>query len=253
MIFRNRIGRRMAGGIAAAVTLAATGALALAPASANAAVALPLPPHTVYAVTFSANSALYTLNPWSHRETLVGNTGTELTDITFQGRALYAISFTDLYWLNPATGASHHIGSLGLSTANANALTTEPLTNTLYGADLTGDFFRINPWTGHTTLIGNFGHGLGSAGDLTFADGRLYATVSLNGSAETYLATVNVHTGAARIVGDTHNTDVFGLVSGAGALYGATDTGLFLAISPVTGRARTIWNEGLTVSGLATP
>jgi hypothetical protein len=63
MIFGNRIGRRLAGGIATAVTLAATGALALAPANANAAVALPLPPHTVYAVTLSGNSALYTLNP----------------------------------------------------------------------------------------------------------------------------------------------------------------------------------------------
>jgi hypothetical protein len=251
MINRNRIRKRLVGGIATAVTLAATGALALAPASANAAVASPPPPHTVYAITNSGNSALYTLNTWSHRESRKGFAGTQLTDITFQGRTLYAISFTDLYRLNPATGSSHHIGSLGFGTANA--LTTEPRTNTLYGADLTGDFFRINPRTGHTTLIGNFGHGLGSAGDLTFAGGRLYATVSLNGSAETYLATVNVRTGAARIVGDTHYTDVFGLVSGNGALYGATDSGLFLAISPVTGRARTIWREGLDVAGLATP
>jgi hypothetical protein len=251
MIYKNRIRKRLVGGIATAVTLAAAGALALAPASANAAVASPPPPHTVYAITLSGNSALYTLNTWSHRETLKGNTGTELTDITFQGRTLYAISFTDLYWLNPATGVSHHIGSLGLSTANA--LTTDPRTNTLYGADLSGDFFRVNPWTGHTTLIGNFGHGLSSAGDLTFAGGRLYAAVSLNGSAETYLATVNVRTGAARIVGDTRYTDVFGLVSGNGALYGATDNGLFLAISPFTGRARTIWREGLDVAGLATP
>jgi hypothetical protein len=253
MIYKNRIRKRLVGGIATAVTLAATGALALAPASANAAVAFPPPPppHTVYAITFSGTSSLYTLNPGSHRETLKGDTGTQLTDITFQGRTLYAISFTDLYRLNPATGTSHHIGSLGLGTANA--LTTDPWTNTLYGADLSGDFFRINPRTGHTTVIGNFGHRLGSAGDLTFAGGRLYATVSLNGSAETYLATVNVRTGAARIVGDTHYTDVFGLVSGNGALYGATDSGLFLAISPVTGRARAIWREGLDVAGLATP
>jgi hypothetical protein len=251
MIYGNRIRRRLVGGIATAVTLAATGALALAPASASAAVAAPPPPHTVYAVTFPGNSALYALNTWSHRKSLKGNTGVQLTDITFAGRALYAISFTDLYWLNPATGASHHIGSLGSS--SANALTTEPRTNTLYGADQSGNFFRINPRTGHTTLIGNFGHGLGSAGDLTFAGGRLYATVSLNGSAETYLATVNVRTGAARIVGDTRYTDVFGLVTGNGAFYGATDNGLFLAISPVTGRARTIWREGLDVAGLATP
>jgi hypothetical protein len=99
MIYKNRIRKRLVGGIATAVTLAATGALALAPASANAAVASPPPPHTVYAITFSGNSALYTLNTWSHRESRKGFTGTQLTDITFQGRTLYAISFTDLYWL----------------------------------------------------------------------------------------------------------------------------------------------------------
>jgi hypothetical protein len=251
MIYKNLYGRRLVGRITCAIALAAAGALALAPTSASAATAAATPPKTVYAITFAGNSALYSLSPRSHKTVRKGYTGAELTDITFRGKTLYAISFTDLYWINTATGASHHIGSLGLSTANA--LVTQPKTNTLYGADEYGDFFKVNQKTGHATLVGTFGGGLGSAGDLTFYDGRLYAAVSEDGSAESYLATVNVRTGAAKIVGNTGYASVWGLVTGSGALYGATDGGLFLVISPSTGRAKVLWKEGLAVGGLATP
>ena len=256
MLYRKLYGRRLAGRIACAIALAAAGALALAPASANAATpnagaAPPAPPKTVYAITFSGDSALYSLSPRSRTGARKGSTGAELTDITFRGKTLYAISFTDLYRLNTATGAGHHIGSLGLGTANA--LVTQPKTNTLYGADEYGDFFKINQKTGHATVVGTFGGGLGSAGDLTFYDGRLYASVTESGSADSFLAIFNVRTGAAKIVGNTGYPSVWGLVTGSGALYGATDGGLFLIISPSTGRAKALWKEGLAVGGMATP
>lgn len=263
MTDKNRHGRRLTGRIACALALAAAGALALAPTGANATTdtatadtatagtAAPAPPKTVYAITFAGDSALYSLSPRSRTGARKGYTGAELTDITFRGKTLYAISFTDLYWLNAATGASHHIGSLGFGTANA--LVTQPKTNTLYGADENGDFFKINQKTGHATEVGTFGGGLGSAGDLTFYDGRLYAMVSENGSAASFLATVNVRTGAAKVVGNTGYANVWGLVTGSGALYGATDGGLFLVISPSTGRAKATWKEGLAVGGMATP
>ncbi len=57
---------------------------------------MPAPPKTVYAVTFAANSVLYSLSPRSHKATRKGRTGVELTDIAFRGKTLYAISFTDL-------------------------------------------------------------------------------------------------------------------------------------------------------------
>jgi hypothetical protein len=119
MIYKNLYGRRLVGRITCAIALAAAGALALAPTSASAATVSATPPKTVYAITFAGNSALYSLSPRSHKTARKGYTGAELTDITFRGKTLYAISFTDLYWINTATGASHHIGSLGLSTANA--------------------------------------------------------------------------------------------------------------------------------------
>ena len=252
MIYKKESRNRLVGWIASTLGLAAAGAFALVPASANAAVARPMPPGqqgTVYAVTYASNSALYTLDPGRHRENFKGYTGASLTDVTLRGRDLYAISFTDLYWLNPVTGASRDIGRLGFGTANA--LATQPLTNTLYGADTNGKFFKVDPRTGHATFIGSFGRGLGSAGDLTFTGGRLYATVTKNGSTETYLATVNVRTGAAQIIGDTHYKNVYGLVTGGRALYGATFDGWFLEISPFTGNAQAIWHDGLPIGGLA--
>jgi hypothetical protein len=232
------------------------GAFALAAAitltlgsSASAATNLAKPPKTVYAITFSPNSALYRMNPRSHTAAFKGNTGVELTDVAFRGKTLYAISFTDLYRISTATGASHDIGALGVG--SANALVAQPGTDTLYGADQGGDFFKVNPRTGHATIIGMYGNGLGSSGDLVFAHGHLYASVVSSTSATSLLATVNVRTGAAKVVGDTGFPNVYGLVAGKGALYGATFNGEFLRISPRTGRAKLIWKDGLAVGGTA--
>ena len=240
------LARLAAGGL----VLAAASALALSPATASATVTRARPPRTVYAVTHAANSALYRLNPRTHTVIFEGHAGTYLADIAFRRRILYGISFTTTYRLNAFTGA-RRVGPLGLN--GANALATQPGTDTLYGASHQGDFFWISARTGRATVIGTFGHHLGSAGDLTFAHGRLYATVSRRGSSRSLLATVNVRTGAARIVGNTGFKNVWGLVTGSRALYGATFGGNFLAISPATGRARVIWREGLPVSGLAVP
>jgi hypothetical protein len=241
------------------VTRVATGALALglavmmtpAAQAASAGCVRARPPRLAYAVTFSSDSALYRLAPRSRKVTFVGSTGARLTDITFRHKILYAISFTALYRLNTASGARRRVGPLGVT--SANALATRPHTNVLYGATQHGEFFTISARTGHATVIGTFGHHLGSAGDLTFARGRLYATVTRPHSTESLLATVNVRTGAASIIGRTGNRDVYGLVTGTRSLYGATYSGDFLSISARTGRATAIWHDGLAVGGLATP
>jgi hypothetical protein len=245
----NQPGRRLTCSLALGLLLATAGTLTLPPAASAA--ARPTPPTTVYAITSSSDSALYRLEPGSHVVTLEGRTGAALTDITFQGQTLYAISFTDLYRLDAGTGASHLIGSLGLGTASA--LVTQPGTNTLYGADLNGNFFKINALTGHATIIGPFGNNLRSAGDLTFANGRLYATVRKSGSPTSFLATVDMSTGAATIIGNTGYSKVWGLVTGTGALFGATDGGEFVAISPITGQGTVTWNESIAAAGLAVP
>jgi len=102
-------------------------------------------------------------------------------------------------------------------------------------------------------VIGRLGHLLGSSGDLTFARGRLYATLSEPGSQLSFLARVNLRSGAATIIATTRHNRVWGLVTGTRGLYGATFGGSFLAISPATGRTRVIWRDGLAVGGLAVP
>jgi hypothetical protein len=235
--------------VSGVLALTAAITLALGSSVASAATNLAKPPKTVYAITFSSNSALYRMNPRSHTVAFKGRTGVELTDVAFRGKTLYAISFTNLYRLSTTTGASHDIGVLGVS--DANALIAQPRSNTLYGAGQDGDFFKVNPRTGHVTIIGMFGNGLGSSGDLVFAHGHLYASVFNSSSPTSLLATVNVHTGAAKVVGDTGFDNVYGLVAGTGALYGATFSGDFLSVSPRTGRGRLIWKDGLAVGGTA--
>ncbi len=249
-LLKSRI-RRLCRPVSGVLVLAMAGSLLLGASTVSAADARAKRPQGIYAITFSANSALYRLNLRRHRATLEGRTGVPLTDVAVRGRTLYAISFTDLYWLNTRTGARHKIGRLGVS--SANALATRPKTNTLYGADRTGDLFTINTRTGRAAIIGRFGGRLGSAGDLTFADGRLYATVDRHGSKWSFLATVNIRTGAANLIGPTGYRDVYGLVTRNGAIYGATFSGKFLAICRTTGRGRVIWNEGIAVGGLAAP
>lgn len=254
--YRARLFRPVYVGLAVAVAgslllgVSAAGAATAKPgASAPSAAAHARQPRGIYAVTFARDSALYRLNPGSHRATLVGHTGVLLTDLAFRGRSLYAISFTGLYRLNAWTGARHEIGKLGVS--GANALATRPATSTLFGADRQGILFRINARTGRAAIIGRFGRGLLSAGDLTFADGHLYATVERHGSTWSLLATVNARTGAARVIGATGYRKVYGLVTRNGSLYGATYSGKFLAICRRTGRAQAIWDYRLPIGGLA--
>lgn len=84
----------------------------------------------------------------------------------------------------------------------------------LYAISFTS-LYRLSLRTGasHSTAVGMFGHGLGSSGDLAFANGHLHATVTRPGSNLSYLAAVNIRTGAARIIGTTGHHQVFGLVT----------------------------------------
>ena len=88
---------------------------------------------------------------------------------------IYAITADALLRLNPATGLTSRVGLLAVS-GRANALASDRL-GRLYGATDVGEFFEVNASTGHARVIGLFGGGLSSEGDLAFApDGTLFAT-----------------------------------------------------------------------------
>jgi hypothetical protein len=206
-------------------------------------------PKTVYAISDDPNSTLYRLNTHAKSKKVLGSTGTQMTDIAFVGKALYAMSFTALYRLNVKTGAAQEIGSF--VTQTANAMVADPKNNTLYGADQQGDFFTIDRGTGQIDILGDFGNGVGSAGDLAFYKGKLYATVFTPPSTKSSLARIAVHTGLATTIGDIGSHNVYGLISGSNGLYGATKNGRLIAISPKTGKGKLLWKDGLDIAGLA--
>ena len=164
-----------------------------------------------------------------------------LTDVvlTTQG-VLYAITFSTLYRLDPHTALATQIGS-GLGFSNVNALGSD-LTGNLYGATTTGQFLTIDQQTGIATLVGNFGSGLISHGDIEFSPaGFAYATV-LSSSTNSALAQVDATTGSATKTGfDTGFPDIFSLTFVGERLFGlSTDEfgrGILVQISTAIGLA----------------
>lgn len=101
--------------------------------------------------------------------TVLGNTGTVLTDIAFSPTGdLFGISFNGLYKVNPTTGATILVGSLGWAgTANALVFGSD---GTLYMASNT--LYTVSTTSATTTAIGSIG--FQSGGDLAFVGGNLY-------------------------------------------------------------------------------
>ncbi len=109
----------------------------------------------------------------------------------------YASDATDLYIINPATGASTLVGPFG----GGSSIMIEIAMNTageMYGHDIATDsIYRINPATGAATLIGATGYAANFAQGMDFdnSDGTLYIFLYQGGGANVY-GTVNLATGA---------------------------------------------------------
>ena len=129
-----------------------------------------------------AASTLFRIDAASGATRRVGATGVRsMTDIAFtpDGK-LYGISFSRLYRVDPRSGRATPIGS-GIGMGSVNALASDAR-GKLYVASTSGAFGTVAPGTGRATLVGSYGPGLGSSGDLVFApDGKLFATAKLSG------------------------------------------------------------------------
>jgi hypothetical protein len=109
----------------------------------------------------------------------------------------------NLYSLNPTTGADTLIGNLGITEAPALAGNATTLYAGTGG--LVNNLYSVNPVGPVSTLVGNGGLGAAGYGSFDFDNsGVLYAAVNLAGGTGTgsdYLVTVNTSTGAATVVG----------------------------------------------------
>jgi hypothetical protein len=172
--------------------------------------------------------------------------------------ALWAVSFNRLYRVDTLTAVLTDVGSLGFN--DVNALAAAP-SGTLYGATVSGNLLLINPANGGASLIGSFGSGLHSAGDLAFApDGTLYTSVETSqGAAQ--LATVSPSTGQATVVNPDATLgfrEVWGLAFVGSQLFGLTTdlgvgTGLLITIDTASGTGTIVRSLEFDAFGAGSP
>ncbi len=153
----------------------------------------------------------------------VHNTGQGLTDIAFNSTGtLFGTTFTDLYSINPNTGAAAHIGSYG-SVSGMNALVGSGGTDLLGASNSTDTVYSINAATAAVSTFKS--SPAPSAGDLAFSGTTLYE--SAVGAADEL---VDVTTGS--VVGLFHVgttagptlTGLFGLADNGTTMYGVGGT-----------------------------
>ncbi len=179
----------------------------------------PQPSFVLYGVDGGdeSSSTLYQIDPATGQTKRIGDIPFEpITDIAFTPDGnLYAIEEVDegfggtseLLQVDPLTGFTTDIGNFGFDLAVSLVSDTD---GTLYAATKDSQFLRVDRASGKATLVGSFGAGYESSGDLAFdSSGVLYA--SIVGSSSDLLITVDKSTGAANIVGDIGYSQVFGL------------------------------------------
>ncbi len=145
--------------------------------------------------------------------------------------ALYGVTSTTLYEINPADLVATSIRNIG---GNSNALVCSA-TGELY-VGINNRLLELDRTTGHGIEIGRLGVSGNFSGDLVFGNqGRLYAT--LTGSPNR-LAIISLHTGQASVIGPIPiSSAIHGLSYSNGILYGLSNErqyGYLFEIDPQT-------------------
>lgn len=168
----------------------------------------------------TGGAQLATVDVATGATSLIGGTGTALTDIAFSPTGdLFGISFSGLYKVNSSTGATTLVGGLGSVSGTANALVFGS-DGTLYMAGNT--LYSVDTSTGATTAIGAIGYQ--SGGDLAFIGSTLYMASSSN-----ELIAVNTATGAGTSIGALGVGSMFGLATPDNVnLYGVAGQSVYL-------------------------
>ncbi len=185
-----------------------------------------------------------------------------MTDIAVdKNGGLTGVSFGAVYSVDPMTAACTHLSDLshtfnGLSYVPASEFGTTG-DDVLVGTTLdNGSLWRIDPATGESTQIGDFGNGYISSGDIVSVEGfGTVATVNLNDpDAIDVLARIDFQNGgAATPIGSTGMYDIWGLGFWGGKVYGFVATNEFVELDTSTGAASFItkgpvnwWGAGVT-------
>ena len=198
----------------------------------------------VYAHTADS---LYSVDPDTLAVTLVAPFGwpkgiDEMFDIAIdKSGKMIGISSDTVYAVDVTTAKCSFLASFkgavfnGLSFISADQIDNAGA-EILVGADTNGDVYKVNPSTGAQTLIGNYGGGWASSGNLVSVAGATYATVNTGGFGENdTLVSVNPKTGKATKIGDTGYAGIYGLGYWKQKLFGFTTNNDFLLLDISTG------------------
>jgi hypothetical protein len=176
------------------------------------------------------------------------STNDPLTDIAFIGNQMYGTSFTGLYSINDATGASRLLGNYNF-TSGMNALLGDG--SQLLAASFTSDnVYDINLATHKVTTIATIPYA--SAGDLAIANHKVYESVALNGVSTGGLYDVSDH----KLIGEfktangavVHN--VFGLADNGSAMYAVAGHEIY-SVNLANARLTPLSNDSASGIGMA--
>ncbi|MCL1469381.1 DUF4394 domain-containing protein [Argonema antarcticum] len=158
--------------------------------------------------------------------------GPAFTDIALSndGR-LFGITSNDLHRIDPITGASSRIGSLGAGFFNALGFSAD---NRLYAAARNSNLYTVDPFTGTVSSVANLGSSFSSSGDIVFdpVNNRFLATSDGVGSDVLFSIGLN---GTATRIGNIGFSGVFGLDFENGILLGYTANRQQITLNPGTG------------------
>jgi hypothetical protein len=177
-------------------------------------------------------TTLYDIRIPSGQVKVIGNTGSQLTDIALHpNNTLYGIAFGALYTVNQMTGAASFSKSLmGL---NLNGADVNPNNNVFYvsgGSSL----YTLDPQTGTIAFAQSFPQGRTSSGDLAFIGARLVGSANNNGNDD--LVEFDLGNKTSKVLGSIGQACVWGLAAYGQTLYGLTCQGRILSIDVNTGK-----------------
>ncbi len=195
-------------------------------------------------------AGIYSVETDTGVATLVGNSGSAMTDIAFDLNGnLWGVTFDSLYRIDKNTAASTLVGSLG-SINSANALIFAP-DGSLFTAGWNSPLlYAVNTTTGAATAVGNMGRN--SSGDLEF-DGNGTMFMASRGATDS-IVQVNPNTGAGTLIGNTSFGQLYGLTYVDDTMFGFTRkniisinllNGSSSIFRPITGMAGNAWGASL--------
>ncbi len=226
-----------------------------------------IPPPENAAVYAHSSSTLYRVDPDDLSVTAVGpfqwpSGADTMTDIALDKDGnMVGISYTKVYSVDKDTAECSFLANLSES---FNGLSFVPVDSPdpsneeiLIGAANSGTIYQIDPDTGATDVIGAYGNGWGSSGDIVAVRGLgVIATVVEDTFATDKLARIDPSNGyQATIIGDTGYDDLWGIGFWGNQVYGFAEQGQFVLIDVTTGAASLVetsavnwWGAGVTTT-----